>query len=107
MKRLHPTIEHRLAANSTIDGDCWPWVGRRNNDGYGLINFWVPGVGSRHRAAHIVAAELAHGPCPTGHEWHHKCLNRACIRPTHLEAIPRKKNRNTFYQRRRAMERSD
>ena len=49
--------------------ECWPWLGKLNNSGYG-----------RHR----IAYRLTKGPIPPGLVVMHSCNNRACCNPAHL-----------------------
>lgn len=64
--------------------------GRGGSDvgGYGLK--WFKG---KTRLAHRVAYEQAHGPIPDGYHVDHLCHERACIEPTHLEAVTPTENR--------------
>lgn len=57
---------------------CWNWTGRLNWCGYG-----VRGGKKAHRA---VYEELV-GPIPSGMDVHHKCENKRCVNPEHLEPL--------------------
>jgi len=76
-----------LATPERTDRGCLLWTGWLNDDGYGYIRF-----NGRDQPAHRVAYELAIGPIPTGHEVDHSCQVRACIEPTHLEAVTHAEN---------------
>jgi hypothetical protein len=63
-----------------LDG-CWPWIGARNKQGYGV--FWARNADDRRvmAAAHRVAWELASGqPVPDGMVVMHTCDRPACVR---------------------------
>lgn len=70
-------------------GPCWLWTASINRGtGYGQF-------GVRHGemvGAHRYAYELANGPAPDGHQVHHRCHTRACVRPDHLRATSRSQN---------------
>lgn len=61
---------------------CWVWKLSLDEDGYGRLR-----VGTKRWYAHVLSHELEVGPVPD--DWHvdHKCRNRACVRPDHLEAV--------------------
>lgn len=65
---------------------CWPFLGFRDEDGYG--NFWLDG---RNEYAHRVAFLLSHGhwPEPNGN---HVCDNPTCCNPAHIYAGTQKRN---------------
>lgn len=59
---------------------CLIWWGGKTTDGYGETF-----VDGRVVYAHRIAFELHIGPIPPGHDIHHRCEQRACIEPTHLQ----------------------
>lgn len=68
---------------------CWPWTGKSRNSGYGTVGVG-PGYRGRHELAHRVIWEIFNGPLPELDGWHgavikHKCNNRLCCNPAHLE----------------------
>lgn len=60
-------------------GQCWVWTasGRK---GYGAFTMDRKIVG-----AHRVSYMIAYGPVPEGELIRHKCDNRPCVRPDHLQ----------------------
>ena len=74
-----------------FDTPCWIWQGYIHVDnGYGEISR-VNRAG-RTRAAHRAFYEEEYGPIPDGHRVHHRCEVRACVRPTHLEAVSKEEH---------------
>lgn len=62
-------------------GQCWPWLGRRLPDGYGLIGSARSSYGQLY--AHRVALELATGKEPSLFVLH-SCDRPWCVNPAHL-----------------------
>jgi hypothetical protein len=70
------------------DNECWPWIGKSQNSGYGTIGI---GTGNRgkHELAHRAIWILINGPLPKAEGYHgsvvrHTCHNRLCCNPKHL-----------------------
>lgn len=81
------TLEARFwsKVNRLSDDECWLWMASVDTRGYGQIS--CDGVAKR---AHRIAWELAHGPILEGVGHHgtvvmHKCDNRLCCNPAHLQ----------------------
>jgi hypothetical protein len=85
MSRKAKPIAERIWPKVDRSGGCWTWLASLTRDGYGQINAGRRGAGMRY--AHIVVYELLVGPVPTGLELDHKCRNRACVNPAHLEPV--------------------
>lgn len=69
------------AATARDENGCLVWTRALFGDrGYGA--FWLDG---RTIGAHRVAYRIAHGEIPEGMLVRHKCDNRPCVEPSHLE----------------------
>jgi hypothetical protein len=62
------------------DNSCWEWTGARTDRGYGAVK-----AAGRCLHSHRIAYELTHGPIPAGLLVRHRCDNKGCCRPSHLE----------------------
>lgn len=83
----HPTyllkIYTRLVFHTIFAANgCRWWMAARSKAGYGQM-----GAFGIVQYTHILAYELFVGPVPEGFELDHKCRNRACWNPAHLEPV--------------------
>jgi hypothetical protein len=81
---MAPILERfwsKLDAQLPLVG-CWEWRGARNTNGYGVFR-----VDGRLVLAHRFCYEQLVGPIDAGRELDHRCRNRACVRPDHLEPV--------------------
>lgn len=85
-------LVRKIAANSVTG--CWEWVGARNPNGYGQVMH----KGKRHGAHRAMWISL-NGPIPDKLVIRHKCDNRCCINPHHLEIGTYQDNTNDAVER--------
>lgn len=88
----HAPLLERIEAKldrSGGPGACWPWTGRTNNKGYGVV-----GSGGKRgplRYVHRAYYELIVGPIPDGLQIDHVrargCTMKHCANPAHLEPV--------------------
>lgn len=75
-------IEERFWDQVEKTDSCWLWKSRTNWAGYGRFS-----VGRVEYQAHRIAWTLVNGDIPSKAVIHHKCRNRLCVNPDHLEVI--------------------
>lgn len=77
------------------DSGCWLWTAATNRNGYGSFHVEQPG-GTRGkqltREAHRHAYVVLVGDVPEGMELDHRCRNRTCCNPAHLEPVTHAEN---------------
>jgi hypothetical protein len=72
----------RLERRTVHVGECWEWQGAHNGDGYGYLRDENGRQWRAHRYAwHHLVAYLHKDQVV-----HHRCSNRSCWRPEHLQA---------------------
>lgn len=74
--------------NVLAPSECWEWQGYRDKKGYGHYSCWPSPEEQVAGMAHRFAYEFDRGPIPEGLTIDHLCRNRACVNPSHLEAVP-------------------
>lgn len=65
---------------------CWLWIGSRDPNGYGMASR------GKLQRAHQQTFTAAYGAVPAGLEIDHRCRNRTCCNPLHLEAVSHREN---------------
>jgi hypothetical protein len=80
MMTLLERFTRKIETPREPDG-CWSWTGSRTGDGYGQFR------DGKVKRAHRVSHELFVGHIPEHFDVDHKCRNRGCVRPDHLEAV--------------------
>ena len=82
--------------NKAGPDDCWEWQGSVGSHGYGKFTQGRKWEMTSHRLAHT----LTHGEIPKGQVVRHKCDNKRCCNPSHLELGLQKDNVRDMFQRR-------
>lgn len=80
--QLAASVERRFRERVDVRApdECWPWIGTRHPNGYGVL-----GSGKDRRLyAHRLALELAGKPGFEGSFACHACDNPPCCNPSHL-----------------------
>lgn len=81
----------RMVSPDPVSG-CWLWTGAMS-EGYGKFSMVALGLKNlwAHRASLMLLRGVEIGPYPAVCV-DHKCRNRACVNPDHLELVSQKEN---------------
>ena len=75
------TLQEFYDARVVKKDGCWAWVGRKDSNGYGLVQL---GRGLPRTGAHRVSWQLYYGEDPGKLFVCHRCDNPECTNPDHL-----------------------
>lgn len=81
------------------DSGCWEWQGFRSTSGYGRVSTGRRKTKTQEQT-HRVTFEYATGIKPGEMVIHHKCANRACCNPEHLQLATQIENTAEMHARR-------
>lgn len=79
-----PLYQKLLSNIKLSDGRCWIWKKTPTPNGYGRV--WDETI-EKDIYVHRASYETFIGSILRGLEIHHKCFNKLCINPTHLELV--------------------
>jgi len=87
--RIRPSVADQLRRRLHLTGTgCLEFYGALCKRSYGKIGL---SLGSRKRKAWVLAHRLAYalqyGAVPTDKDVHHRCENKRCCNPNHLELL--------------------
>jgi hypothetical protein len=81
-RRSNPANHYKVEQRG-YETPCWMWQLGKNKAGYGSIRRG----GSNSTPAHRWYYEQLFGPIPAGLELHHRCENKTCVNPQHLQIL--------------------
>lgn len=85
---LRPRLDRLMARVSPEpNSGCWLFMGFIDNAGYGQVRY-----NGRRISAHRAYYEAFVGPVSDGLEPDHRCRNRCCVNPAHLEIVTHREN---------------
>ena len=88
--------DERFFSRVDKTGTCWVWRTPLGT-GYGMFACSEAQPVMAHRWSY----EHVHGPIEPGMVLDHLCMNRACVRPSHLEPVTYSENARRSWQHRR------
>lgn len=87
----YETIIKRFYLNVKKTNKCWLWK-RKESNGYGRFQ-----ANKNRMLAHRFSYMINRGHILDDMVIHHKCKNKLCVNPKHLEQVTAQKNTNIHY----------
>ena len=95
-KTYYSEIEQRFHNRvKEYPSGCQEWIGNKLKSGYGRMQYE-----GKRLLAHRLSYMLQVGSINPGMEVHHKCSNKSCVKPSHLEQVTPKENTRYFQNER-------
>jgi HNH endonuclease len=83
-------VERSLLPRVSRSDGCWEWTGPIDKAGYGRVR--MPRPSRKRLLAHRVMYLCFVGPIGNGLEVDHRCRNRGCVNPAHLDQVDSQEN---------------
>lgn len=90
----YDTWQARVIPRTVPNGSCWDWTGYIGTAGYGELC-----VDGKKVAVHRYVYREARGEIPAGMVIDHRCRNRRCCNPDHLDVVTNQENLNRGHGR--------
>lgn len=74
---------------------CWVWLGRKNDSGYGILNWF----GKQQQRAHRISYQIHGGELEPADVLRHSCDNPPCVNPAHLQPGTHADNMHDMHRR--------
>lgn len=86
MSNIRENIAIYLNVHTKRDGECLVWTGNVQKRGYGRVDsYWEETAGEQY--AHRLSYAFHNGVIWPGHNIIHRCSNKTCVDPKHLEQV--------------------
>lgn len=80
-------LQHVNTNSVKNEKSCWVWQGCIDKKGYGVLK-----INSKNYQLHRIVFEAANNIAVGIETVHHKCANRSCVNPEHLQKISNREN---------------
>lgn len=94
-------VEISAEGGRGLDTPCWLWTGPDSGSGRGG-GYPRMSLDGATVAVHITMWVIENGPVPPRKQIDHRCSNRRCVNPDHLQMVTHKKNQKLRDERRAA-----
>lgn len=84
---MSTTLPRRFWEKVQKTESCWIWTASVSTPGYGQF-----GMNGKNRIAHRLALEDSRGEIPSHLQVDHKCRNKRCVNPSHLDIVTASEN---------------